>query len=161
MLYVAFYNIILRKQNNVKIHDKLQSFKPTYQFGWLSFSLGLNDLLLTLLNSLLNHEGCTLSLLRCNLLGFDGCWVLGRKRKLGDGNVVQNDVEIQGTLDQTFADKKWNLLALCDQLRGIELGNNSFQNLKFKNLAPNPVNTITSLQIDGKTRSSQFKPRVL
>ena len=58
------------------------------------------------------------------LLGFNSSSVLFSKAELRDGHVVQDDVEVLGSLSQLSPDQHTYLLTLCNQLGGIEFSNN-------------------------------------
>ena len=64
-----------------------------------------------------------------HLLGLDGGGVLPAEAELGDGDVVEDDVEVPGAVGQLLADHHGDLLALRDQLRGVELGHHALQHL--------------------------------
>lgn len=66
---------------------------------------------------------------RSYLLRFNSCCVFTTEAELCDGDVIQDDVEILGSLCQLLANQQRHLLTLCDQLRGIELGNHALQHL--------------------------------
>lgn len=67
----------------------------------------MTDLLL--LDSLINQECCAKSSLLSNLLGFDCVRELGRESDVGNGNVVENQVESESTLGQVLSNKSRHL----------------------------------------------------
>ena len=66
---------------------------------------------------------------RTDLLGFDGRSVFPSKAEFGDGDVVEDDVEVPSPVGQLFPDQHGDLLALSDQLGCVELGHDAFQDL--------------------------------
>ena len=121
-------------------------------------SLGLHDLLLLLLQGPVHHESCPLCLLLRNLgrkqehlssqvnayklndfsrvatwvphlLGLDSRGVLPAEAELGDGDVIEDDVEVPGPVGELFPDHHGDLLALRDELRGVELGDHALEHL--------------------------------
>lgn len=44
-----------------------------------------------------------------------------------NGDIFQSDVELRGTLQQVGADTVRDGLSLCDELRGVELGHDGFE----------------------------------
>lgn len=47
---------------------------------------------------------------------------------MGNGDVLQSDIELLGPLEQVLADSVTDGLTLCDELGGIELRDNRLQN---------------------------------
>lgn len=70
------------------------------------FTLGLDDLLLTLLSGAFDEEGGTLSLLLCDLFAFDGRGVLLAEAEFSQRNVIEDDVKVGGTFDELATDQK-------------------------------------------------------
>ena len=48
-------------------------------------------------------------------------------RAYSDGYVIQEDVEPCSTLDEVFPDHPTDILTLCDQLAGVELGDDTLE----------------------------------
>lgn len=48
---------------------------------------------------------------------------------MGDGNVLESDVELGGALEELGADAGGNLFTLGDELGGVELGDNGLEDL--------------------------------
>lgn len=46
---------------------------------------------------------------------------------MGDGNVLKSNVELLGTLEEVAADAVGDGLTLCDELCGVELGDDGFE----------------------------------
>mmetsp|Transcript_28786 Transcript_28786/g.95670 ORF Transcript_28786/g.95670 Transcript_28786/m.95670 type:complete len:221 (+) Transcript_28786:515-1177(+) len=67
--------------------------------------------------------------LQACLLLLDRLLVLRAEVQVSDGNVVEQNVEVAGTSDNTLSDHAAHQLALDDQLGGIVLGNDALQDL--------------------------------
>lgn len=65
--------------------------------------------------------------MQTDLFSFNSGSILFAETELGDGNVIKDDIEISRTFCQFTTHEQGNLLSLCDQLWGIEFGNNTFQ----------------------------------
>lgn len=78
----------------------------------------------------IDDEGRSLGFLLRDLLGLDGGGVLPAEAELGNGDVVQDDVEISGAVGQLLADQHGDLLTLRDQLGSVELGHNALLCMK-------------------------------
>ena len=68
-------------------------------------------------------------ILRSHLLGLDGSGVLPAEAELGDGDVVEDDVEVPGPVGELLPYHHGDLLALRDELRGVELGDHALEHL--------------------------------
>lgn len=97
------------------------------RLGGLSLALGPNHARLPLLLGLLDDEASALGLLLGNLLLLDGLGELLAKGHVGDGHVLEGDVELVGALRQLGADAVRHGLALGDELGGVELGDDGFE----------------------------------
>jgi hypothetical protein len=93
----------------------------------LGFTLGADDVGLTLLLGLLDNEARALGLLLCNLLLLDGLCELLAEGHVGDGDVLEGNVELAGALEQVCADFVGDGLALGDELGGVELGDDGLE----------------------------------
>ena len=77
--------------------------------GGLSLSVGLHNLLLLLLLGFLDGVCGTLGLLLGNLLGLHGGGVLLTEAELGEGDIVQDYIEVAGSIDQLFTNQHRDL----------------------------------------------------
>ena len=93
----------------------------------LGLTLGADDVGLALLLGALDDEARTLGILLRNLLLLDGLGELLSEGHVGDGNVLERNVELGGALDEVGADALRDGLALGDELGGIELGDNGLE----------------------------------
>jgi hypothetical protein len=119
----------------------------TNQLCGTSLTLGADNSGLLFLAGFVDHEGGALGFLLGDLLGFDGggefggegevlggllVWLYSEKDlswTYCDGHIVQKDVESCSTLDEVFPDHPTDVLTLCDQLTGVELCNNTLEDL--------------------------------
>eukprot|EP00166_Cyanidium_caldarium_P002155 ctg_2168.g342 len=99
------------------------------EFGAAGLALRADDGGLFVLQRLLHQEAAALSLLLRHLLGLYGRGVLLAKRQVRDGDVVEEDVEVFGALDEVALDQPRHLFALRDQLRRIKLGHHRLGHL--------------------------------
>lgn len=95
--------------------------------GRLSFSLSPDDVRLSLLLRLLDNEARPLGVLLGNLLLLDGAGEFLSEGHVRDGDVLESDVELLGTLEKVGADAVADGLTLRDELGGIELGDDGFE----------------------------------
>lgn len=95
--------------------------------GGLGFTLSTDDVGLSLLLCLLDHEARALSLLLGNLLLLDGLGELLAEGHVCDGNVLEGNVELVGALKKVGADLVGDGLTLGDELGGIKLGNDGLE----------------------------------
>lgn len=56
---------------------------------------------------------------------------LWAERNMGDGNVIEDQVESSGSLHQVFSDQSGNHFSLGDQLTCIELGNDGLEHFVY------------------------------
>lgn len=96
--------------------------------GGLGFTLGADDVSLALLLGALDDESCPLGVLLGDLLLLDGFGELLSEGHVGDGDVLQGDVELGGTLEKVCTDAVGDSFTLGDELGGVELGDDSLQN---------------------------------
>lgn len=96
-------------------------------FGTLGFTLGTDDVGLALLLGALNDEACPLSILLRDLLLLDGLGELLSEGHVGDGYVLELDVELLGALQEVGADAVGDGLTLGDELCGVELGDDGLE----------------------------------
>jgi hypothetical protein len=80
----------------------------------LGLALGTDDIGLAFLLSPLDNEPRALCILLCNLLLLDGTGELAAERHVGDGHVLEGDVEFLRALKEVFADAVRDLLTLRD-----------------------------------------------
>ena len=77
-----------------------------------------------------------------NLLGLHSGGVFRAEAEISDGDIVQENVEVPSSLHQLLPHQQTDLAPLGDELGGVELGNNSFQDLVDNN---NNNNTNTTM----------------
>lgn len=97
--------------------------------GTLGLTLCADNVGLSLLFGLLDDEAGTLGILLGDLLLLDGLGELLTKGHVGDGDVLEGDVELGGALDQVVADPLGDGLTLGDELGGVELGDDGLEDL--------------------------------
>lgn len=95
--------------------------------GTLGFTLGADNVGLTLLLSTLDNESCPLGILLGDLLLLDGAGELLSEGHVGDGDILQGDVELAGTLEEVGTDAVGDCLTLCDKLGSVELGDDGLK----------------------------------
>lgn len=93
----------------------------------LGLSLGADDVCLPLLLGLLDDEARALGILLRDLLLLNSLCELLAEGHVRDGDVLEGDVELGGALHQVGADALRDGLALCDELGGVELGDNGLE----------------------------------
>lgn len=93
----------------------------------LGFTLGADDIGLTFLLGSLDDETGPLGVLLGDLLLLDGACEFLSEGHVGDGDVLEGDVELRGSLHEVCADAVGDSFTLGDQLGGIELGDNGFE----------------------------------
>lgn len=95
--------------------------------GTLGFTLGADNVGLTLLLGTLDNESCPLSILLGDLLLLDGAGELLSEGHVGDGDILQGDVELAGALEKVGTDTVGDGFTLCDKLGGVELGDDGLE----------------------------------
>lgn len=95
--------------------------------GTLSFTLGADNVRLTLLLGALDDESCPFSVLLGDLLLLDGAGELLTEGHVGDGDVLKGDVELRGALEEVVADAVGDGFTLGDELGGVELGDDRLE----------------------------------
>ena len=95
----------------------------------LGLSLRLDHRRPALLLRLVHDEPRPLRLLLRHLLRLDGRGVLLAEGEVRNGHVVQDEVELSGALQKHRANLARDCLAHRDQLRGIVLRDDGFENL--------------------------------
>lgn len=95
--------------------------------GGLGLTLSADDVSLALLLGALDDETCPLGILLGDLLLLDSFGELLSEGHVGDGNVLQGDVELGGTLEKVCTDAVGDGFTLGDELGGVELGDDSLQ----------------------------------
>lgn len=106
--------------------------KKTYisdELGGLGLSLGSDDNRLLLLQSALHNVFGTLTVLLGHLLGLHRRRVLLREGQVGDGHVVQLDLEIERALQEQVTHLLTDLVTLGQQLGGVVLSHHSLGHL--------------------------------
>lgn len=93
----------------------------------LGLALGANNVGLTLLLGFLDDESRPLGILLRNLLLLDGLGELLAERHVRDGDVLEGNVELGGALHEVGSDAIRDGLALGDELGGIELRDDGFE----------------------------------
>ena len=123
------------------------------ELGGAGFSLGADYRGLLLLAGLVDDEGGALGFLLRHLLGLDGggelgregevlgvvglVWVEEREGREGRGraktysqrDIIEHDVEAGSAPDEVVADQSADVLTLCDELGGVELGDDALEDL--------------------------------
>jgi len=82
---------------------------------------------LTFLLGALDDEAGTLSVLLGDLLLLDSLCELATEGHVGDGNILEGDVELSGALGEIGADALGDGLTLGDELGGIELSDDGLE----------------------------------
>ena len=100
---------------------------PADGLGTLGFTLGTNNVGLSLLLGLLDDEPRPLGILLCDLLLLDGLGELLAEGHVGDGHILERDVELLGALDEIGPDPLRDSFTLGNELCRIELGNNGLE----------------------------------
>lgn len=95
--------------------------------GTLSFTLRTDNVSLALLLSALDNKPRPLGILLGDLLLLDGPRELLAESHVRDGDVLERDVELRRPFQQVGADAVRDGFALCDQLRGVKLGDDCFE----------------------------------
>jgi hypothetical protein len=95
--------------------------------GGLGLTLSADDVRLPLLLCLLDYEPRTLRLLLCNLLLLDGLGEFLSERHVRDGHIFERNVELASALEEIVPDAVGDGFSLGDELGGIELGNDGFE----------------------------------
>ena len=139
----------------------------TDKFGRAGLTLGADNESLLLLAGLVDHECGTLGVLLSDLLGFNSGGELGRegqvleKGMLADsrvesehmetyceGNIIQGNVEAGGAAGQVLANQTGNILALCDKLTGVELSDDTLENLVDNRRKNALIEVLTESTVD-------------
>ena len=97
--------------------------------GALGLALGADDVGLALLLGALDDEAGALGVLLGDLLLLDGLGELLAEGHVGDGHVLERDVELGRALGQVRADALRDGLALRDELGGVELRDDGLEDL--------------------------------
>ena len=93
----------------------------------LGFSLGADDVCLPLLLGLFYDEARALGFLLCDLLLFNGLGELFAESHVRNGDILEGNVELVGALEQVGADAVRDGFSLSDELCGVELGDDGFE----------------------------------
>lgn len=93
----------------------------------LGLALCADDVGLALLLGLFDDEARALGVLLGNLLLLDGLCELAAKGHVGDGHVLEGNVELGGAAGEVAADAVGDGLALGDELGGVELGDDGLE----------------------------------
>jgi hypothetical protein len=96
-------------------------------FGTLGFTLSADDVSLALLLGTLDNETGPLGVLLGDLLLLDGSCELLSEGHVGDGNILEGDVELSGTLHKVGTDAVGDSFTLRDEFGGVELGHDCLQ----------------------------------
>ncbi|KAI3491159.1 hypothetical protein L1887_44557 [Cichorium endivia] len=99
------------------------------EFGGLGLTLRLDDDRGLLLDGLVDEEGGTQRGLLCDLLRLDGVGEFGREGDVGDGDVIEDEVEALGACGEVVAHQSRHHLSLGDELGGVELGDDRLEHL--------------------------------
>ena len=95
--------------------------------GTLGLTLCADDVGLTLLLGALDNEAGTLGILLGNLLLLDGLGELAAKGHVGNGHVLEGNVELGGAAGQLAADALGDGLSLGNEFGGIKLGDDGLE----------------------------------
>lgn len=68
---------------------------------------------------MVDEELCSLGLLLGDLLVFNGLGKLSSEGKVGDGDIIEDDMEVLESIEETVSDLLRNLLSLREQLSGV------------------------------------------
>ena len=153
-------NLLERRESQARDEEGQWS---TYEFSWFGITLSQNDLLLSFLFRLFDREHCSLSFLLGHLGKMTRRWVIQRiaSRRLTcfASTAAVYCVPKLSSVMETSSKRISKSFA-----RSIRSSRIRFEtccrwviNCEALNLATTPFKT--SLQIDGKTRSSQSKPK--
>lgn len=93
----------------------------------LGLTLGTDDVGLTLLLGALDDETSPLRVLLGNLLLLDGLGELAAKGHVGDGDVLEGNVELGGAEGEIGSNALGDGLTLGDELGSIELGDDGLE----------------------------------
>lgn len=93
----------------------------------LSFTLGADNVCLTLLLGPLDNEPRAFGVLLRDLLLLNGLGELPPERHVRDGDILESDVELRGAFHQVRADPVRHGFTLGDQFGGVKLGDDSFE----------------------------------
>jgi hypothetical protein len=115
--------------------------------GTLGFTLSTDDVGLALLLGTLDDETGPLSVLLGNLLLLDGSCELLSEGHVSDGDILEGDVELSGTLHQVGTDAVGDSFTLCDQLGGVELGHDGLEDF-ISNRGENTLVVIGTVGLD-------------
>lgn len=96
-------------------------------FSTLGFTFRTDNVSLALLLGALDDKPCSLGILLGDLLLLDGPRELLAESHVRDGDVLERDVELRRPFQQVGADAVRDSFALCDQLGGVELGDDCFE----------------------------------
>lgn len=97
------------------------------RLGTLGLTLCADDVGLALLLGALDNETGTLGILLGNLLLLDGLGELASKGHVGNGHILEGNVELCGAAGQIAADALGDGFSLGDELGGIELSDNGLE----------------------------------
>lgn len=122
-----------------------------------SFTLSLDDNTLLLLNSLVDQEGSTLSNLLSDLLGLDGMCEFGGEGDVGDGDVVEDEVEPPRSAREVFTHETGDHLTLGDELGSVELRDDGLEDFVDDGREDAFVVVGTKFSVAGKTALIKVK----
>lgn len=100
---------------------------PADGLGRLGFAFSADHGCLPLLLCLFDDEACTFSLLLRNLLVLDSLCELLAKCQVGNGHILESDVELLSALQQVRSYSVGDGFSLCDELGSIELGDDGLE----------------------------------
>lgn len=118
--------------------------------GGLGLTLGPDDGSLSLLVGLVDKVLGPLRVLLRHLFSLDSLGELLAKRHVGDGHVLQLDVELRGALLQVVSDLVGHHLSHRDQLRGVELRHRGLQDLVSDRRQHSLVVVEPQVLVDGR-----------
>ena len=95
--------------------------------GTLGFTLSADNVRLPLLLGTLDDESCPFGVLLGDLLLLNGAGELLAEGHVGDGDVLEGDVELGGAAGEVVADAVGDGFTLGDELGGVELGDDRLE----------------------------------
>jgi len=84
-----------------------------------------------------------------DLLGLDGVRELGREGDMGDGHIVEDEVEPPSPAGQVVPHQTGDHLSLGDELRGVELGDHGLEHLVYDGREDALVVVGAEVTVDG------------
>ena len=102
---------------------------PTDGIRTVGFSLGPDDVGLSLLFCLLDDESRSFGVLLCDLFLLDSSGELFAEGHMRDGHIFERNVEFLRSLEEVGSDTVGDGLSLSDELGGVELSDDGLEHL--------------------------------